>query len=212
MRGTILAGGSGDAAAPDHAGAQQTTVPCVRQATMVFYPPVHADARRCPGPARDHHPEDERSFGAGLGTPLDRFAETKGANVFAYRVTNPEAYRVVDFDDTGHAVSLEEKPGRPRSNFAVPGLYFYDDDAVTIAQNLELSLRGEYEITDSNRASLDRGASHVTLPPRGTAWLDTGTFDSLNDAGNFVRAVEKRQGLKIGSPEEEAWRRGWLTR
>jgi glucose-1-phosphate thymidylyltransferase len=140
-----------------------------------------------------------------------RFTDIEGAAIFAYWVSNPEAYGVVTFDERQRALSLEEKPERPGSNFAVPGLYFYDNDVVAIARDLKPSARGEYEITDINLAYLERGTLHVTVLPRGTAWLDTGTFDSLADAGMFVRTVEQRQGLKIGCPEEAAWRRGFLS-
>jgi len=148
--------------------------------------------------------------GPGLGSQLGRFREIRGGGIFAYRVADPTAYGVVEFDAGGQAISLEEKPKRPRSNYAVPGLYFYDNDVVEIAAALRPSDRGEYEITDINRAYLERGALSVEVLRRGTAWLDTGTFDSLLDAGNYVRTIELRAGLKIGVPEEVAWRRGFI--
>jgi glucose-1-phosphate thymidylyltransferase len=154
---------------------------------------------------------DNIFYGPGLGTQLQEFTDVDGGAVFAYWVAEPSAYGVVEFDDEGRAVSLEEKPVHPRSNYAVPGLYFYDNDVVEIARNLEPSARGEYEITDVNRQYLEAGKLRVGVLPRGTAWLDTGTFDSLNDANNFVRTLEARQGLKVGSPEEAAWRQGFLT-
>jgi glucose-1-phosphate thymidylyltransferase len=137
--------------------------------------------------------------------------EINGGMIFAYRVSDPSAYGVVEFDDQCRAVSVEEKPKSPRSEYAVPGLYFYDNNVVDIASSLTLSNRGEYEITDVNRAYLDQGKLSVEVLPRGTAWLDTGTFDSLLDAGNYVRTIEERQGLKIGVPEEAAWRRGFIS-
>jgi len=154
---------------------------------------------------------DNIFYGLGLGTQLQRFNDIDGGAVFAYWVAEPSAYGVVEFDSEGRAISLEEKPVQPKSNYAVPGLYFYDNDVVDIAQKLRPSARGEYEITDVNWNYLGRGKLHVGVLPRGTAWLDTGTFDSLNDASNFVRTLEARQGLKVGAPEEAAWRQGLLT-
>ena len=154
---------------------------------------------------------DNLFYGPGFGRNLQRFVDVDGAGVFAYWVSEPSAYGVVEFDDSGRAVSLEEKPTSPRSNFAVPGLYFYDSDVISIARDLKPSARGEYEITDVNRHYLEQGRLRVEVLERGTAWLDTGTFDSLNDAGSFIRTIEGRQGLKVGAPEEVAWRHGWLT-
>ena len=154
---------------------------------------------------------DNIFYGHGFGRTLSRLSDIDGAMVFAYWVADPQAYGVVEFDKAGTAISLEEKPAKPRSHFAVPGLYFYDNDVVALARELKPSARGEYEITDLNQAYLDQGRLRVEVLERGTAWLDTGTFDSLIDAGNFIRTVEKRQGLKIGSPEEVAWRQGFLS-
>jgi glucose-1-phosphate thymidylyltransferase len=154
---------------------------------------------------------DNIFYGAGLGTQLAKFTDIDGAVIFGYRVADPSASGVVEFDDYGVAVSLEEKPAVPKSHYAVPGLYFYGNDVVELARDLKPSARGELEITDLNRLYLEAGRLRVEVLERGVAWLDTGTFDSLGEAGEFIRTVQKRQGLSIGCPEEAAWRKGLLS-
>jgi len=153
---------------------------------------------------------DNIFWGTGLGRQLQKLNDVDGAYVFAYPVSDPERYGVVEFDENNKAISIEEKPEKPKSNYAVPGLYFYDNEVVDIAKNLEPSARGEYEITDVNRVYLENQKLKVSILDRSTAWLDTGTFDSLSDASEFVRVIEKRQGTKIGCIEEVAYRMGYI--
>lgn len=155
---------------------------------------------------------DNIFYGSGLSKLLQSCANPEGAVIFAYEVTDPERYGVVEFDKDLKAISIEEKPNNPKSNYAVPGLYFYDKDVVEIAKNIAPSARGEYEITDVNRVYLENGKLKVGVLNRGTAWLDTGTFDSLSDASEFVRVIEKRQGMKIGCIEEIAYRMGFINK
>lgn len=155
---------------------------------------------------------DNIFYGSRMDKQLQELVNVEGGYVFAYQVADPERYGVVEFDADNNAISIEEKPAKPKSNYAVPGLYFYDNQVVGIAKALQPSARGEYEITDVNREYLRRGQLKVALLDRGTAWLDTGTFDSLSDASEFVRVIEKRQGTKIGCIEEIAYRNGFINR
>jgi glucose-1-phosphate thymidylyltransferase len=153
---------------------------------------------------------DNIFYGTGLGSTLSRFDKLDGAAIFGYRVADPRAYGVVEFGEDGRVLSIEEKPEEPKSPFAIPGLYFFDNDVIGYAHELKPSDRGELEITGLQERYLEEGRLQVEILERGTAWLDTGTFDSLNDASNFVRSVEHRQGLKVGAPEEIAWRKGYI--
>jgi glucose-1-phosphate thymidylyltransferase len=153
---------------------------------------------------------DNIFYGSGLGRKLSEHVSPDGGLVFAYHVSDPERYGVVEFDEDNRVLSIEEKPAKPKSNYAVPGLYFYDNSVLDIARDLKPSARGEYEITDVNKEYLRRGKLRVEILDRGTAWLDTGTFASLTQAGQFVQVIEERQGLRIGSPEEIAWREGFV--
>jgi len=153
---------------------------------------------------------DNIFYGAGMGNLLKKKANPDGAVVFAYQVSDPERYGVVEFDKDNRVISIEEKPEHPKSNYAVPGLYFYDNEVVAIAKAIKPSHRGELEITDVNKVYLEKNKLEVGVLHRGTAWLDTGTFDSLIEAGEFIEVIEKRQGLKVGCIEEIAYRNGWI--
>jgi glucose-1-phosphate thymidylyltransferase len=155
---------------------------------------------------------DNIFYGSGFSKLLQSAVDPSGAVIFAYPVSDPERYGVVEFDADLNALSIEEKPAVPKSHYAVPGLYFYNNEVVNIAKNIKPSVRGEYEITDVNKVYMQGKKLKVVLLDRGFAWLDTGTFDSLNDASEYVRVIEKRQGLKIGCPEEIAWRMGYISR
>ena len=219
MRGIILAGGSGTRLNPITLGTSKQLVP-VYDKPMIYYPlstlmlagiqDVLVITTPHDAPSFHRLLGDNIFYGPGMGTQLRRHTSPDGGVVYAYQVADPTAYGVVEFDETFKAISIEEKPAQPRSNYAVPGLYFYDNDVVEIARNLKPSARGEYEITDVNRTYLEAGRLTVEVLPRGTAWLDTGTFDSLADATSFIRTVQHRQGLNIGAPEEVAWRMGFI--
>ena len=154
---------------------------------------------------------DNIFYGVGLGSQLRRLTHGAGATIFAYQVKDPERYGVVEFDSSNKVLSLEEKPKIPKSNFAIPGLYFYDENVVNIARDIKPSSRGELEITSINQAYLESGLLNVSVLERGTAWLDTGTFESMNAASNFIQIIEERQGMKVSCLEEVSWRNGWLS-
>ena len=154
---------------------------------------------------------DNIFYGSGFSRLLQEAVDPAGAIIFAYPVSDPERYGVVEFDKAFNALSIEEKPASPKSSYAVPGLYFYDNDVINIAKNIQPGIRGEYEITDVNKMYMQNQKLKVTVLDRGFAWLDTGTFESLSDAGEYVKVIEKRQGLKIGCPEEVAWRMGFIS-
>ena len=154
---------------------------------------------------------DNIFHGVGLGTQLKQLTDPDGGVVFAYQVANPSEYGVIEFDETGNVVSIEEKPSNPKSDFAIPGLYFFDEQVVDIAKNVKPSPRGELEITSVMSEYLNRGKLKVEVLPRGTAWLDTGTFNTLHEAGTYVRIIEERQGARVGCVEEVAWRNRWIS-
>ena len=154
---------------------------------------------------------DNIFYGSGLGTQLRLLKNLNGAHIFAHKVNDPERYGIVEFNQLGKAVSVEEKPTKPKSRYAIPGLYFYDEEIVEVAKSIKPSTRGELEITSVNQVYLKKGKLNVTVLERGTAWLDTGTFEAMNAASSFIQVIEERQGVKISCLEEVAWRNGWLT-
>ncbi len=229
MKGIILAGGSGTRLYPLTIAVSKQLMP-VYDKPMVYYPlstlmlagineiliittPAQAFILGADFIGKDPAAlvlGDNIFYGSGMGTLLKNKANPDGAVVFAYQVHDPERYGVVEFDKNNRVLSIEEKPEQPKSHFAVPGLYFYDNDVVAIAKAIKPSHRGELEITDINKVYLEKGKLEVGVLDRGTAWLDTGTFDSLIEAGEFIEVIEKRQGLKIGCIEEIAYRNGWI--
>ena len=221
MKGIILAGGSGTRLYPITKGISKQLMP-IYDKPMIYYPLSVLMLAGIKEVLIITTPEDNDQFkrllgdnifyGAGFSKLVQSFNDVEGAAVFAYEVNDPERYGVVEFDENNNALSLEEKPKAPKSNYAVPGLYFYDNSVVEIAKNIPASPRGEYEITDVNKVYLDRKQLQVGIMNRGTAWLDTGTFESLADACEFVRVIEKRQSQKIGCIEEVAYRMGFIDK
>ena len=219
MRGIILAGGSGTRLHPITQGVSKQLLP-VYDKPMIYYPLSMLMMAGIKEVLVISTPEDTPSFqrllgdGSRIGISIEYAvqpnADVDGGHIFAYHVTNPTEYGVVEFDDENRAISIEEKPLNPKSNYAVPGLYFYDNSVVSIAKAIKPSARGELEISSVNDEYLKQGKLSVTVLDRGTAWLDTGTIDSLMAAGEFVQVVEKRQGLKVGCIEEIAWRQGFI--
>ena len=225
MKGIILAGGSGTRLHPLTLAMSKQLMP-VFDKPMIYYPLsvlMMAGIKDILIISTPHDlPHFKKlfgdgsqigcKFGQGLGRILADYSNLDGGMVFAYHVSDPERYGVVEFDENFNALSIEEKPAKPKSNYAVPGLYFYNNSVVEVAKNLKPSARGEYEITDVNKYYLSKGKLKVSLLERGTAWLDTGTFDSLIQAGNFVQVIEARQGLKVGCIEEIAYRMGFINK
>src|SRR6187551_3775608 len=220
MKGIILAGGSGTRLYPITKAISKQLMP-VYDKPMIYYPLSILMLAGIKDILIITTPEDNAQFkrllgdgifySAGFSALLSSIINIEGGCVFAYHVSDPERYGVVEFDENNMAISIEEKPKQPKSNYAVPGLYFYDNSVIDIAKNLKPSSRGEYEITDVNKIYLEKNKLKVAIMDRGTAWLDTGTFDSLSDASEFVRVIEKRQGYKVGCIEEVAYNRGFIN-
>ena len=211
MKGIILAGGSGTRLYPITYAISKQIMP-IYDKPMIYYPLSVLMKAGINEILIISTPTDLPNFERLLGDGKKANSDPDGGVVFAYHVSDPERYGVVEFDENGTAISIEEKPLVPKSNYAVPGLYFYDNDVIQIAKDLKPSPRGEYEITDVNKEYLLRKNLKVGILDRGTAWLDTGTFDSLMQASQFVQVIEQRQGLKVGCIEEEAYRQGFITK